>query len=302
MKLYTKYSDYLRGQYGEKIYKLPINLNVSCPNRDGTIGTGGCHFCSLKGTGFESLDASLSVKTQLTNNMAYIGKRYGAKKFIAFFQNYTNTHMPIEDFSKYIEEACIENIVEIGISTRPDCISKPYLDQLLEITNQAGVNVSIELGLQTVHDKSLLRINRGHLLKDYRDAVELIREYPFSICTHFILNLPWDSQEHVVQGALLMNELKIEQVKLHALYIAKDTVFERMFNQNAFEMGSKEDYINRVILFLIHLNPQIVIQRLIGRAPEEDSVFCNWGESWWKIHDEIELKMKSNNLYQGKML
>lgn len=299
--VYYKYSKFLQDKYGEKVYKLPINLNITCPNRDGTIGTKGCYFCSDLGTGFESFDSDVPVKLQLEENKKYIGKKYGAKKFIAYFQNYTNTYMPIEDFEKYMYEAC-EGVVELDISTRPDCITEEHLRILNEIKNKKQIEITIELGLQTSNEESLIKINRGHTVQDFIDAVHLIKKYPFDICAHLILNLPWDSHEDAVNSALLMNKLGVSQVKLHALYIAKNTVFEKMYINHEIEICSKAEYIERVILFLEHLKPDIAVQRLISRAPKEETVFCNWGTSWWKIQEEIEDRMKQSQTFQGKAL
>lgn len=298
--LYYRYSHYLKQKYGEKVYKLPVNLNITCPNRDGTVGTKGCYFCSDLGTGFEMLNCEKSVKEQLFENKNYIGKKYGANKFIAYFQNYTNTYMPINVFKKYMDDACIEQIVEIDVSTRPDCISREYLDVLKEIHDKKNIHITIELGLQTTNDESLIKINRGHTVQNFIDAVHLIKEYPFDICVHLILNLPWDSDQDAINNALLINNLEIKQIKLHALYIAKGSVFENMYLDKEFDICSKDEYVSRVILFLENLDTQVVVQRLIGRAPKEETVFCNWDTSWWKIRDEIENKMKVMNTYQGK--
>lgn len=299
--VYNKYSDYLKEKYGEKVYKLPINLNITCPNRDGKIGTEGCYFCSDLGTGFESLKSEIPVRQQLEINRKYIGNKYGANKFIAYFQNYTNTYMPIEDFERYMYEAC-QDIVELNVSTRPDCISTQHLEILKEIQREKQIQITIELGLQTANDETLIKINRGHNVDTFIKSVKSIQEYAFDICVHLILNLPWDNHQDVINSALLMNDLGIQQVKLHSLYIAKNTVFETMYINNEIEICTKEDYINRVIMFLEHINPNIVIQRLIGRIPKEETVFCNWGTSWWKIQEEIETKMQKLETFQGKSL
>ena len=143
MKLFNEYSDYLKSKYGEKVYKLPVNIPCTCPNRDGTLGFGGCTFCSDVGAGFELLDNSLSVKEQLSKNMEYISKKYKANKFIAYFQNYTNTYMNIEKFKSFINDAVMDNIVEIAISTRPDCISDEVLEYLNHIKNHHHVNITV---------------------------------------------------------------------------------------------------------------------------------------------------------------
>ena len=298
---YYAYSQYLKAIYGEKVYKLPVNLPGTCPNRDGKSGIGGCHFCSEKGAGFESLPSTVSVADQLNSNMAYIGQRYGAKKFIAYFQNYTNTYMPYDTFESYITAACIKDIIELDISTRPDCIDAEHLEILSQISQTYNVAIVIELGLQTTNEESLLRINRGHTVDDFISAVQLIHSYGFAVCTHLIINLPWDEDTEVVKMAKLMNALSVEMVKLHSLYIAKGTVFETMFLNGDFIMNTLENYADRAVDFLINLNPACAVQRLVGRAPEEETVFCNWGVSWWKIKDLIVEKMLKDDLHQGTM-
>lgn len=298
---YYAYSQYLKNIYGEKVYKLPVNLPGTCPNRDGVKGVEGCYFCSEKGAGFENLPSSETVQDQLNHNMAYIGKRYGAKKFIAYFQNYTNTYMPPDLFKDYMESACIKDVVELNVSTRPDCIDESYLDILKTLQDEKGIRIVIELGLQTTNDDTLVRINRGHSVEDFIDAVKRIHRFGFAVCTHLIINLPWDEDEEVVRMARLMNDLSIEMVKLHSLYIAKDTVFARMYEEGDLKMNTLENYVERAVTFLTHLAPNIAVQRLVGRAPKEDTVFCNWGVSWWKIKDRIIEKMLNDGLCQGTM-
>ena len=169
--VYNKFSDYLRSRYGTKVYKLPVCIPASCPNRDGRKGSGGCIFCGAEGAGFETLPDTLSVKRQLEQNAAYIGENYKSRKFIAYFQNYSNTYLPFEQFKKYMLEACVENIAAIYISTRPDCISGVYLEFLRELKNEKAVDIVIELGLQTVNYRTLALLNRGHGLAEFIDAV-----------------------------------------------------------------------------------------------------------------------------------
>lgn len=302
MSVYNVYSEKLKQKYGEKVYKLPVNLNITCPNRDGTVGEKGCIFCGDVGAGFESLNCHTPVKEQLIKNMEYIGPRYGAKKFIAFFQNFTGTYMPAHEFEKVINESNIENIVEVCVSTRPDCVFKSHLDILKEFSVKTGINVSIELGLQTANYKTLSILKRGHGLAEFINAVNLVHQYGFEVCTHIIADLPWDSDEDVVETARILSALKVEGVKLHSLYIVKGTECERMYLNKEFELLKKEDYIRRVILFLRNLNPNCTVERIIGRAPEKDTVTANFDTSWWKIKEEIESIMENENYSQGDML
>jgi radical SAM protein (TIGR01212 family) len=300
-EIYYKYSKYLKDKYGEKVYKLPINLDITCPNRDGCVGNNGCIFCSEVGTGFESLSNNITVKNQIQQNMDFIKKKYKAKKFIAYFQNFTNTYMPIEDFIYVINEAIVDDIVEIAISTRPDCINDNYLEQLNKISEDHNVNITIELGLQSVNYHTLEKINRGHSLAEFIDSVIRIKKYDFDICTHMILNLPWDNSIDVIEGAKILSALEINQIKLHSLYIAKNTYLAKLYDNKKISITSKEDYINRVISFLEYTDENVAIQRLVSRAPKEETIFCNWNTSWWKIKDEIENKMITNNNFQGRM-
>lgn len=298
--LYNEYSVYLKEKYGEKVYKLPVNIPCTCPNRDGTVGYGGCTFCAEVGTGFEMLDNSISVREQLQRNMGYISGKYNARKFIAYFQNYTNTYMDIERFKKYINEAVMDNIVEISVSTRPDCVSDDYLKFLHTVSQENGINISIELGLQTVNYHTLVKINRGHTLAEFIDAAIRIKKIGFEICTHVILNLPWDDMTDVVETAKILSSLNIDQVKIHSLYIMENTEMGRMYKNGEIKVVSMDEYVERVIVFLENLSSRIVVQRLVGRAPKEGSLFVNWGKSWWKVKDAILVKMEREGRYQGK--
>ncbi|HSQ34296.1 MAG TPA: TIGR01212 family radical SAM protein [Peptostreptococcaceae bacterium] len=296
---YKIYSNYLKEKYGEKVYKLPLNLPITCPNRDGEISKGGCTFCADVGAGFESLENTLSVKDQLIKNMDYIRKKYKANKFIAYFQNYTNTYMPLKKFEEYINEAIIDDIVEIDISTRPDSINDEYLKILKDISEKNNINISIEMGLQTVNYHTLNKINRGHSLAEFIDAIFRIKKYGFEVCAHLILNLPGDNMTDVIENAKILSALGVGGVKLHSLYIAKETDMAHQYINNEISMIDLDEYVKRVSIFLQYLSKDIVIHRLIGRAPEENTLFCNWNTSWWKIKDMIDEYMEINNIYQG---
>ena len=297
-KLYRKYSEYLQEKYGEKVYKLPINLPITCPNR---LNGHGCSFCAEVGTGFEAADACVSVSEQMTTTKSLIEKKYKAKKYIAYFQNYTNTFMSLELFRSYISEAATqEDIVEISISTRPDCIRDSYLEVLKSIKETYNVDINIELGLQTANYHTLDFIDRGHGLAEFIDAVLRIKKYGFSVCSHIILNLPQDTLRDAVETAKILSALRVDIVKLHSLYIAKKTKLSKQYKDGIITICSKEEYFNRVIAFLEHLSPDMVVERLFSRIPEEDADFSNWGTSWWKLHDELMQKMKEEDSFQGK--
>ncbi len=296
---YLSYSEYLKNKYGEKVYKIPVNLDITCPNRDGNCGKGGCIFCGEEGAAFENLPTSLSVRDQIEENIRFIGKKYNAKKYIIYFQNFSNTYLPFDMFCNMIEDSVHENVCAVYISTRPDCISDEYMAYLKDFSLKTGYDICIELGLQTVNYKTLIKINRGHSLAEFTDAVLTIKKYGFDICTHLILNLPWDDMTDVIECAKFLSALKVTQVKLHCLYILKDTPMAKMYENGEFSMGSYYTYVERVVNFLRYLSPDIVIQRLIGRASEDRSLFCNYGMSWWKIKDNIEEQLEFLDARQG---
>ncbi len=297
---YTVYSQWLKNKYGEKVYKIPINIPVTCPNRDGSKGVGGCLYCGAKGGGDETLSNLLAVKDQLDQNIAYIGKRYQAKKFIAYFQSFSNTYCPIDDFKRWINQAIRAEVVEIAISTRPDCITKEHLSFLKDLKDQHSIEITIELGLQSVNRQTLVILNRCHTLDDYKEAVVMIHEAGLAVCTHMILDLPWDSDGDVIAGAKLLSDLQSDFVKCHSLYIEKNTKLNDCYQAGELRLLTKDDYIRRTILFLDYLSEEIVVQRLIGRAPQENNVIANWNMSWWKVKDELEAKMEKENKFQGR--
>jgi len=296
---WNEFSNYLKKKYGGKVYKLPVNLPATCPNRDGTIGKNGCIFCGGEGAGFELLSFELSVKEQLQKNMEYIGRKYKADKFIAYFQNYTNTYFTYEKFSDYISQAIIPKIVAIYVSTRPDCIYPAHMEFLKNISINHNVDVVLELGLQSIKNETLKVLNRGHTVEDFFTAVDIVKSYGLDICAHVINDLPYDDISDIRKCASSLSDAGVNQVKCHSLYILDDTVLGEMYKAGSFQVLSSDMFIKRTAEFLSYLDENIPVQRLIGRAPSERTLFCNWNMSWWKINDMIQSYMIQNNLYQG---
>lgn len=295
---YRKYSDFLREKFGEKVYKLPVKLDLTCPNRDGTCGVGGCIFCGEEGGSFENNFGT--VREQILKNKGHIKNKYKANKYIAYFQNFTNTYMPFEDFKRVIEESLIEDVVGVSISTRPDYLPKKHLDFLEELNK--NYFVTVEIGLQTPNYHSLKKLNRGHGLSEFIDAALKLKKRNLNVCTHIIIGLPWDDDLDIVECAKILNVLNIDEVKIHALYILKDTALGKMYERGEIDPISLDDYKKKVILFLRNLKDDIIVERIIGRAPYENSLFCNWNTSWWKIRDEIIEVMHENGYTQGDLV
>ena len=300
-KRYRMVSKFYKEKYGEKVYKLPVALPLTCPNRDGSAGTGGCVFCGEIGAGYENRPAWMTVQQQLEENIAHIAPKYKAYKYIPYYQNFSNTYLPLEDFKAYMEAGCIESAVGLAIATRPDCISNEYLDVLKEIQDTYHKDIYIELGLQTVNYHTLKTINRGHSMAELIDAVLRIKRYGFNVTVHMILNLPWDTMEDTIEGAKTLSALGVDQVKLHALYIVKNTLMAKWFQEGQFQLISAEEYAERVIAFVRHLHPDIVLQRLVGRAPEENTLFTNWSMGWWRVQDLIDERLEELDARQGDL-
>ena len=310
--VYNTFSEYLINRYGEKTYKLPIALNpiytdengatrsYTCPNRDGTCGVEGCTFCGEIGAGYENLPADMTVTEQIAVNKAHIVPKYKATKFIPYLQNFSNTYMPMDRFTAYLEEAAkAEGVVAVYIATRPDCIRDDYLHSMQDIAKKYRIDICVELGLQTVNYHTLDKINRGHSLAEFIDAILRVKKYGLQTCAHLILNLPWDTDRDAIEAAHIMSALQLDQVKLHALYIVKGTVMAEQYEKGELELIGRDEYQKRVILFLRHLSPNIVLQRVIGRAPAENTLFSNWSTGWFKIRDGIIHQMEEQGFKQG---
>lgn len=299
---YRAYSAYLKERFGTKVYKLPVRLPVTCPNRDGTLGVGGCIYCDEEGAGFECLPSTVPVEEQLAQNKEFFRRRYKARKFIAYFQAFTNTYLPFELFQEYILAAAnTEDLVGISVSTRPDCVNDLYLDFLAEVGREKNLVMDVELGLQTVNYRTLLKVNRGHTLGEFVDAVGRVKKRGLEICVHLILNLPWDDMVDVIENAKVLSALGVDYVKLHSLYVVRGTVLGEMYQKGEIEIIPMEEYVARAVAFLEYLHPDIVIQRLVGRGPHDKLLFANWGVSWWQVVQRIEARLEELDTYQGRL-
>lgn len=297
---YRTYAQAMMEQYGEKVYKIPVSLPLSCPNRDGNCGSGGCTFCGEVGTGFENLSPLVSIKDQLMENMAYIGPKYNAKVFIAYFNNFTNTYCSPQQLKLQLKEACVPGVVGLCISTRPDCISEAHLEVMAEVAEEKKVDITVELGLQSINVNTLEKLNRGHGLAEFVDAALRIKRRQFRLCGHIIGNLPWDTDADVIEAAKLFTVLGVDEVKIHTLYILRDTAMGLAYEAGDFQIAPPESYVERVVAFVRHASPEMVFQRFAGRAPEEETLFCNWGMSWWRVKEMIDEALERLDVTQGE--
>lgn len=300
-RYYRDYSSWLMEKYGERVYKLPINLTqANCPNRDGRIGYGGCDFCDATGSGFHLLPDALSIKEQVAENKAFYQRRFSCQKFIAYFQSFSNTYVPLDVFKEAMYEGTADpDIVGLSLSTRPDLLHPAYLEVLQELAEERHLDIDIELGLQTVNYHTLEDMNRGHGLAEFIDAVLRAHACGFRVCAHVILNLPGDDHLDVEETARVLSALKVDFVKLHSLYIVGGTPLAKRYVKGEFQMISLEEYVDRAVDFLELLDPDMVISRLVGKGPQEKLIFCNWDTSWWRIKDAINDSFARRGSHQG---
>ncbi|MFN3284429.1 MAG: TIGR01212 family radical SAM protein, partial [Pseudothermotoga sp.] len=249
-------------------------------------------------SGFNALHG-LSIKDQVIKQREWAMKKYKAQKFIVYFQAFTNTYAPIDVLRRRYEEAIIDDtILQLAVSTRPDCLSEPVLE-LLE-TFKKKVDVSVELGLQSVNPKTLRALKRGHGLAEFIYAALRAKKHQLDVVAHVIIDLPWDDMEDVIETARTISILGVDGVKLHSLYVVKGTKLERMVTERQIHLLSFDQYKDRVIAFLENLSENIVIHRLASDPPEDITVSGNWGMSKLQIVKEIEKELQSRDTHQGK--
>lgn len=295
---YNKLSEYLKQRYGEKVARIPIDAGFTCPNR--LPPNRGCIFCDPTGSGFGGYGSAVSIEEQVRRFQEKFRKERSIRKFIAYFQAYTNTFGPPEVLlEKYRSALVDDSIVAISIATRPDCLSEPVLDVLEEL--KKAVDVFVEIGLQTVNYRTLKKIERGHGLAEFIDASVRAKKRNLELVAHVIANLPWDDMEDIVETSKLISALDYNGVKLHSLYVVENTPMADMYRKDAMKICSLEEYVERVVNFLEYLDPDVVIHRLASDPPRKGTIFGNWGLPKIAIINKIEQRLKEKQTYQGRL-
>lgn len=296
---YYSLNDYLKQTYGEKVYKISLNAGMTCPNRDGTVGSRGCIFCSAGGSGDFAADKNLSVTEQLEQGRARIAGKYNGSSYIAYFQAYTNTYAPTAHLRKIFTEALRHpNIRILDIATRPDCL-EPDVLELLEDLNRIKP-VWVELGLQTMHEDTASFIRRGYRLDVYEDAVQRLRACGLEVITHVILGLPGEDRERILQTIRYLNTQDIQGIKLQLLHILKGTDLETIYAQTPFPVFSLEEYVQIILSCTELLRPDIVIHRLTGDGPKDLLIAPLWSCSKRHVLNTIHQEFRRRNTWQGK--
>ena len=299
---YFSLDAYCKNRYGSKVYKIALDAGLTCPNRDGTLGTRGCIFWSAGGSGDFAVKPMDSVAAQLKAGQEMFGKKKTGNLFIAYFQAYTNTYGPVEYLKEIYEEALKQpQIVGISIATRPDCLSSEVLDLLVSLKETYPTkDIWVELGLQTIHDTTASYIRRGYPLKVFADSVTNLKVRNIPVIVHVILGLPGETTNMVLETIQYLNRLSVFGIKLQLLHVFKDTDLATDFESGKFEALSKEDYMTLLITCLKHLSPEIVVHRLTGDGPKDLLIAPTWSLYKRDFFNTLHRHLKQTKEYQGQ--
>ena len=298
-KRYYSLDYYLKQTYGEKLYKIALDGGMSCPNRDGKIGTGGCIFCSEGGSGDFAGDRVKSISQQIQEGKSLVEKKHTGSSYIAYFQAYTNTYAPVDYLEKIYSEAIQEADVKIlSIATRPDCLSPEILD-LLSRLNQIKP-VWIELGLQTIHKSSSDFIRRGYELDVFEKAVYDLDRLGIPVIVHTILFLPHETKEMMLETISHLNKMPIAGIKLQLLHILKHTDLALYYEAQPFHLPDMDEYLETLGLLLCNLRPDIVVHRITGDGPKSLLIEPKWTGNKRLVLNSIQKHFKDHDIWQGK--
>ena len=289
----------LRERFGEKVYKVTLNGGMSCPNRDGKLGTRGCIFCSAGGSGDFAADSSLSITKQIDRQISILSAKRPIHKYIAYFQAFTNTYAPVEYLEKIFTEALAHpGIAALSIGTRPDCLGKDVVTLLSRLNRQKPVWV--ELGLQTIHEKTAAYIRRGYPLSCFEDAVRRLRSEDIEVIVHTILGLPGESTQDILNTMKYLNHQDIQGIKLQLLHVLRGTDLASDYEKGLFCTYERDEYISLVISCLEHLRPDMVIHRITGDGPKDLLISPLWASRKREVLNLLHHQMKENHNYQGR--
>lgn len=300
-KRYHTWNYALRQQFGEKIFKVPIDGGFDCPNRDGTVAKGGCTFCSVSGSGDMIVAPSDPLPLQFQKEIQLMQQKWPTvDQYIVYFQNFTNTHAPVDVIRHRFEQVVNEKgVVGLSIGTRPDCLPDEVVNYLAELNER--FYLWVELGLQTTFEETSAAINRAHDYQTYLDGVAKLRKHGIRVCTHLINGLPGETPAMMRENVRrTIQDSDIQGIKLHLLHLMTNTKMMRDYNEGRLQLMSKEAYVSVICDQLEMLPPEIVIHRLTGDAPFETIIGPMWSLKKWEVLNAIDAEMKRRNSYQGK--
>ena len=293
-------NDFLKEKFNEKIYKVSLDGGFTCPNRDGKVSRGGCIFCSENGSGDFTATKLKSIHAQIEEQIDLVSKKYKGDKYIAYFQNFTNTYAEVSYLRKIYEEALShEKIVGLAIATRPDCLGDDVLELLAELNKKTFLWV--ELGLQTLNDYVAKYFNRAYETEIYKEASEKLNRLNIKFVTHIIIGLPKEEDDDYLKTAIFAQNCGTWGIKLHLMYVVKNTPLEKLYLNGGLKVNTKEEYVEKVINILENISPEIVVHRLTGDGDRETLVAPLWSIKKIDVLNSIHKELKRRNTYQGKL-
>ena len=297
-KRYYTLDYFYKHKFNSKVFKVSLNAGFTCPNKDGTVGTGGCIYCSKTGSGEYGGDRRKDLVTQFNEVRDMMLKKWPNAKYIGYFQANTNTYAPVSELKeKYETILNLDNVVGLNIATRSDAINEDCLDYLTELNKKTYL--TIELGLQTIHESTSKLINRCHTLENFETMVNKLRKRNINVVVHIINGLPYETHDMMIDTVKYLSKLDIQGIKIHALSILKDTALEEMYKKTHFKIMSREEYIETICDQLEYLREDIVVHRLTGDPCVEDLIEPKWLIKKTTILNDIDKEMKRRNSYQG---
>lgn len=299
--LYNDLSGFLAGRFSCKVQKISINAGFTCPNRDGTVGYGGCTYCNNQTFNPAYCHTEKSVGRQLEEGKNFFSRKYPEMKYLAYFQAYTNTYAGLEELKRKYEEAlAVEDVVGLVIGTRPDCMSDALLDYLEELGKRTFLMV--EYGIESTSDETLRRINRGHTFAVSADAIRRTAARGIPVGGHIILGLPGEGREMLIEQAGVLSQLPLTTLKLHQLQLIRGTRMAGEYEKNpgAFRLYTADEYIDLVIDYIEHLRPDMVLERFVSQSPKELLIAPDWGLKNYEFTDKVKKRMRERNARQGK--
>lgn len=298
-KRYFQFSEYLKNKFGSKVYKITLDAGFSCPNRDGTISSGGCIFCDDGGSFSRAHSKLLSVEEQVFTGVETLSSRFKAKKFMSYFQAYSNTYKPVEELKKiYDSSLCHKDVVGISVGTRPDCVDEKKLDLIASYTDK--YETWVEYGLQSIHDRTLKFINRGHDFETFLRAYEQTKKRGINVCVHIILGLPNESREDMLETVKTLASLNVDGVKFHCLCIFPNTKLYDMYENGLVALMEEDEYIKTACDCLELLPEKTTIHRLGGNGLQAIKVAPKWLNKKFEILNRIDDELEKRNSFQGK--
>lgn len=296
-KRYNQFSAYLKNKFGAKVYKITIDAGFSCPNRDGTISTGGCIFCDEGGSFSQAHSNKLSIEEQVEVGAKTLHDRFKAEKFMSYFQAYSNTYKPVSELEKIYKSALkYSDVIGLSVGTRPDCVDEDKLNLLSDIGKD--YYTWIEYGLQSIHDKTLLKINRGHDFECFLKAYNMSKEKGLNVCVHVIFGL-WETRDEILQTAQKLAQLHVDGVKIHMLCALENTKLATLYKNGEIDFMSEDEYVKLVTDFLEILPPQTTIHRLAGNGLKKNLIAPRWLGAKLDCLNKIDREFIKRDSYQG---